>query len=127
MTVAALRKALTDFNDADAFFRHLSDGVVVEFPYGPTLGLPATIEGKPAVRAHLSAVQAGGLTVREPSIQRLTGTRYLVEYTGVYRSPYGAAVNVPLIAVIDHDGTAIQRIREYWDTHALANLAGAVG
>lgn len=125
MTAAALNQALSDFNNADAFFDHLADDVVVEFPYGPTLGLPARIEGMAAVRAHLSAVQAGGLTVHEPLIQRVTATRYVVEYTGAYRAPDGDSVNVPLIAIIDHKETKIRSIREYWDTHLLAVLSGA--
>lgn len=127
MTTATLQGALTDFNNADAFFDHLADDVIVEFPYGPTLGLPARIEGKPAVRAHLSAVQAGGLTVHDPTIQQVTPTRYLGEYTGRYRTQDSAAVEVPLVAVIDQDAAGIQSIREYWDTHLLAALPGATG
>lgn len=123
MTVSALRTALTAFNEAGAFFDHLRDDIVVEFPYGPTLGIPARIEGKPAVQAHLSAVQAGGLTVHDPNIQQVSLDRYLVEYTGIYRAADGTAVEVPLISVIDHDGTAIGHIREYWDTHLLAKMA----
>lgn len=124
MTTAALHQALSDFNNADAFFDHLADDVVVEFPYGPTLGLPARLEGKSAVRAHLSAVQAGGLTVHDPTVQQVTDTRYVVEYTGAYRAPGGSSVDVPLIALIDQDGSKIVSIREYWDTHLLANMSG---
>ncbi|NNG36149.1 nuclear transport factor 2 family protein [Nakamurella aerolata] len=123
MTTEGLRTALADFNNGDAFFDHLADDVTVEFPYGPTLGLPARIDGKPAVRRHLAAVQAGGLTVGEPTIEQVTPSRYLAEYTGTYRTSNGAAVDVPLVAIIDHDATGIHRIREYWDTYLLATLA----
>ncbi|MFF2653671.1 nuclear transport factor 2 family protein [Streptomyces sp. NPDC058045] len=126
MGTTALRQALADFNDGDAFFHHLAEDVVAEFPYGPTLGLPAEITGKHAVRAHLAAVQAGGLTVRDPAVEQLTGTRYLAEYTGTYRTADGTPVDIPLIAVVDHDGTRIRTIREYWDTHRLALLNSAV-
>ncbi|MFF3394137.1 nuclear transport factor 2 family protein [Streptomyces sp. NPDC002669] len=122
MTVDALHQVLSDFNEADAFFDHLADDVVLEFPYGPTLGLPARVEGKPAVRAHLSAVRAGGLRIGAPAVERITEGRYLAEYTGTYRAADGTVADVPLIAVIDIDGIAITRIREYWDTLLLAKL-----
>ncbi|MFI9628124.1 nuclear transport factor 2 family protein [Streptomyces sp. NPDC052042] len=108
--------------EADAFFDHLADDVVLELPYGPTLGLLARVEGKPAVRAHLSAVQAGGLRISAPAVERIAEGRYLVEYTGAYRSADGAASNVPMIAVIDAVGVGITCIREYWDTLLLARL-----
>src|SRR4051794_10558582 len=122
MSVITLHQALSDFNNADAFFAHLSDNVVVEFPYGPTLGLPSHVTGKGAVQAHLSAVQAGGLKVSTPEIQQITDERYLVEYTGTYHGLNGARADVPLIAIITCDGPLITNIREYWDTHQLVNL-----
>lgn len=94
MTATALATALADFNRGEAFFDHLAEEVLVEFPYGPTLGLPAHIAGKAAVHAHLSRVQAGGLTIQDPTIQEVTPTRYLVESTGVYPRTSGSSVNV---------------------------------
>lgn len=64
---------------------HLAIQYVVEFPCGTTLGLPARIEGKPAVRAHLSAVQAGGLTVHDPRVQQVTDTACQVRFVAPER------------------------------------------
>lgn len=119
--MTALSDVLADFNRGEVFFEHLAPDVVVEFPYGPTLGLPSRIEGADAVRAHLTAVQTGGLTVHDAAIAPLADGRFLVEYAGAYRGVDGAVVRVPLVSVIEFDGR-VHRIREYWDTHRLAML-----
>lgn len=123
MTESSIHRALAAFNDGDAFYDHLSDDVVLEFPYGPTLGLPDHVAGKAQVRDRLGAAQAGGLRLSDPIVVSAGAGRYLTEYTGTYRSIEGNTAKVPLIAVIEHDGQAITRIREYWDTLRLATLS----
>lgn len=116
------QRALADLDAGDAFFEHLADGVVVEFPYGPSLGLPARVEGIDGVRAVLGEAQASGLTTSEPTVSAIGGGRVLAAYTGTYHGPGGARADVPLIALIEHEGDAITLIREYWDTLAIARL-----
>lgn len=120
MTVA-VHAALDAFNRGEDFLDHLHEDAVLEFPYGPTLGLPSRIVGRDAVWTHLRTVQAGSLRLGEPVIGRTGKDTYVVEYTGTYRSN-DRDVDIPLISIIDHNGTSITRIREYWDTLRIAEL-----
>ena len=122
MTSSVVITALAKFNEGDAFFEHLSDDVVLEFPYGPSLGLPGRVTGVQAVRERLGAAQASGLLLGEATINEAGPRRCLAEYTGTYRAEDGRPADVPLVAVIEHDGERITLIREYWDTLRLAML-----
>ncbi|MGP5930494.1 nuclear transport factor 2 family protein [Corynebacterium glyciniphilum] len=122
MTTELLRTAFNDFNKSAAFSKHLAPEVVLEFPYGPTLGLPATITGRTAVQNHLAMVRDNGLTLHRPVVSQMTETSYLAEYTGTYRKPSGATADIPLISVIGYEPHGITLIREYWDTHRLATF-----
>lgn len=125
MTKLLIRRALHDFNQGDAFFNHLTDDIILEFPYGPTLGLPGMVIGKDAVRIRLGAAQDSGLRISDPRIVQAGERGFLAEYTGTYRGVDGSTAEVPLVAFIEHDGTAITRIREYWDTLRIATLMRA--
>ena len=122
MTSSVVITALAKFNEGDAFFEHLSDDVVLEFPYGPSLGFPGRVTGVQAVRERLGAAQASGLLLGEATIHEAGPRRCLAEYTGTYRAEDGRPADVPLVAVIEHDGERITLIREYWDTLRLAML-----
>ena len=122
MTGSVARRALADFNAGDAFFDHLSDDVVLEFPYGPSLGLPARVVGLQPVRERLGAAQASGLTLSATMIHDASPGRCFAEYTGTYRTENGREAEVPLVAAIEHDGDRITLIREYWDTLRLATM-----
>lgn len=116
-----VRTALEAFNDGPAFFDHLSPGVVAEFPYGPTLGLPARLEGKPAVEAHLRAVQKSGLRLSGFQITPINDRQYLAEYTGHYRAANGSGFPSTLVSIVTFDDQKIVALREYWNTKQIAD------
>lgn len=124
MTAVLIEQALTDFNRGEAFSSHLAPQVVLEFPYGPSLGLPARVVGHAQVCEVLGAAQASGLRLGSAEVSALGPGRFLAEYVGTYRGTDRPCAQVPLIAVIHHDGRSITGIREYWDTLAIAQLAG---
>lgn len=107
MTRSLVQNALADFNDGAAFYGHLSDDVVLEFPYGPSLGLPERVVGLPSVRERLGAAQSSGLMLGKVTVDEMGPGRCFAEYTGAYRAEDGRAVEVPLVALIEHDGERV--------------------
>ncbi|GAA4914243.1 ketosteroid isomerase-like protein [Stackebrandtia albiflava] len=118
---ATLIRILHDFNEGEAFHGHLAPDVVLEFPYGPTSGIPERFEGARDVSAHLRGVQEAGLTLVDPVVRELTSGGYVAEYTGRYRVGGGRSLDVPLISLIRLTGVRVALIREYWDTKRLAD------
>ncbi|MBP1325918.1 ketosteroid isomerase-like protein [Leucobacter exalbidus] len=122
MTVSVAHKALADFNEGEAFFRHLSDTVVLGFPYGPSLGLLDRVVGVQAVRDRLGTAQSSGLRISDATIHDAGSHRCFAECIGSYRAEDGRTVDVPLAAVIEHNSERITLIREHWDTLRLATM-----
>lgn len=120
-----LRAALESFNEGPALSDFLSPQVVAEFPYGPTLGLPERLDGKPAVEAHLRAVQGSGLHLSDFKLTPIDGRQYLAEYTGHYPAAEGGSLPSALVSIISLDGERITAFREYWNTKQLADAQGA--
>lgn len=124
MRIEALRSAVLDFNRGDAFFEHLSDDVVLELPFGPSIGAPTRTEGKSDVRDRYATVQASGITISDPTIEQMREDRFSIEYTCTYAFA-NEADDLPIIAIVDTRGTLVWRIREYWDALWLVRLRSA--
>lgn len=120
-TLERAYRALESFNDGPEFFDTLAPHVVAEFPYGPTLGLPARLEGKSAVEAHLRAVQQSGLRLSEFQVTTINETQCLAEYVGHYRAATGESFESTLVSVITFEGDKISALREYWNTKQIAD------
>lgn len=118
---------LHGFNDGPSFSSHLAEDVIVEFPYGPTLGVPARLEGREAAGRHLLAVWQSGLRIRDVVVTPLPNDSYLAEYVGDYRMPDGTVVASPLVGIITMRGEKIVALREYWNTKQLADAQQASG
>ena len=113
--------------DMDGWYDNLHDDVVMEFPFGPTIGLPGRVEGKEAC-AGLFAAVAAGVQVQFSNIvvsPMADPNRVLVEYTG-YSEPNGVVYNQTYITVQEYREGKLILYREYMDTAVVVNAFGDV-
>lgn len=113
--------------DMDGWYDNLHDDIVMEFPFGPTIGLPGRVEGKEACAGLFAAVVAG-VQVQFSNIvvsPMADPNRVLVEYTG-YSEPNGAVYNQTYITVQEFRDGKMILYREYMDTQVVTNAFGDV-
>jgi ketosteroid isomerase-like protein len=74
-------------------FELYADDIVMEFPYGPSLGMPDRFETKPNVVAYVQRILEGlsGVVIRELSLSPVAGdpTTVFVEYEADCPTPGG--------------------------------------
>ncbi|MFW2829652.1 nuclear transport factor 2 family protein [Sphingomonas sp. ID0503] len=111
--------------DMDGWYDHLHDDVVMEFPFGPSVGMPARVEGKDAV-AGVFKVVCDVVQVQFSNI-RITPTadpaRLVVEYTG-YSEPNGKVYDQTYISVQEFRDGKMILFREYWNAIVVRDAFG---
>lgn len=113
--------------DMDGWYDNLHDDIVMEFPFGPTIGLPGRVEGKEAA-AGLFAAVAAGVQVQFSNIvvsPLADPNRVLVEYTG-YSEPNGVVYDQTYITVQEFRDGKLIFYREYMDTTVVTKAFGDV-
>jgi ketosteroid isomerase-like protein len=118
-TTQDVAQILVAFNQGTAFADLVDEHAVLEFPYGPSLGIPERIEGPGAARTHLRQVQDSGLRLADPKIQELNDGGFLVEQRGLYTVD-SSVLSIPIVSIVYLSNDRIVRLREYWDTALLA-------
>lgn len=126
--VALAKSVMERFGrDMDSWYDNLHDDIVMEFPFGPTIGLPGRVEGKEACAGLFAAVVAG-VQVQFSNIvvsPLADPSRVLVEYTG-YSEPNGVVYNQTYITVQEYRDGKLILYREYMDTAVVVNAFGDV-
>jgi ketosteroid isomerase-like protein len=125
---ASARALMADFTMANWQDRLHAD-VVLEFPYAPTVHLPARIVGKADCVEYLHGIMsmAGGLQFRDPSFIHTTDpTQLIVEYSGSGGTPSGGSFSQSYITIQRWQDGKIIFFREYYDTKTVFDAFGGV-
>lgn len=120
------RRIMADFGHAmDGWFDNLHDDIVMEFPFGATVGMPARIEGK-AAASEMFAMAANGLGVRFHDVviePMLDPNRFLVQCRGEGGSPERPYRQRYVTIHEYRDGKLVQ-FREHFDTKVVDDTFG---
>lgn len=111
--------------DMDGWYDNLHDDIVMEFPFGPSVGMPARVEGKAACSAVFAAVVAG-VQVQFDNIRVSSladPNRLVVEYTG-YSEPGGKVYDQKYISMQEYRDGKMIAFREYWDALVVKETFG---
>ncbi len=111
--------------DMTGWYDHLHDDIVMEFPFGPSVGMPARVEGKAACSAVFAAV-VEGVQVRFDDIRvspLAEPDRLVVEYTG-YSEPGGKVYDQTYISVQHYRDGKMILFREYWNALVVKDTFG---
>jgi uncharacterized protein len=108
-------------------FDYLADDVVMEFPYGPSLGQPDHFKGKPAVMAYTRALteRIGRIKMRDMAFSSVDGDpdTVFIEYSGDVNTPGGHTyVQTYVNKMRFREGKLVQ-MREVWDTKLILDAA----
>lgn len=102
--------------DMDGWYDNLHDDIVMEFPFGPSVGMPARVEGKAACAGVFALVcQAIQVQFSNIVVSPLADpNRLIVEYTG-YSEPGGKTYGQTYISVQEFRDGKMILFREYWN------------
>jgi ketosteroid isomerase-like protein len=127
--VALARQIMENFTvNMEGWYDHLHDDVVMEFPFGPSVGFPKRVEGKAACRAVFAAVVANiKVRFKDIVIHRMADPKTLiVEYNG-YTEPGSTQYDQTYICVQRYRDGKMTLFREYWDSLLVDRIFGNIG
>jgi len=111
--------------DMEGWYDHLHDDIVMEFPFGPSVGMPARAEGKAAC-AGVFKVVCDVVQVQFSDIQ-VTPTadpaRFVIEYKG-RSEPNGKVYDQTYISVQEYRDGKMSLFREYWNAIVVRETFG---
>ncbi|ELA3318770.1 putative PhzA/B-like protein [Klebsiella variicola] len=97
----------------------MADDIVIEFPYGPSLGMPDRFEGKETVVTYLRqmAEQLKGLKMKDITVHSVAGNPDMVfaEYKGDAPTPGGGFYTQIYINRLTFRNGLMTSMREFWD------------
>lgn len=111
--------------DMEGWYDHLHDDIVMEFPFGPSVGMPSRVEGKMACSAVFAAV-VEGVQVQFDNIRvspLAEPDRFMVEYTG-YSEPGGKIYDQTYLSVQQYRDGKMILFREYWNALVVKETFG---
>ena len=110
-----------------SWFENLDDHIVLEFPFGPSIGIPERIEGKDAARAMFqSVIDSFGLRFADIEIfEMLDPSLVIVTYRGIGNAG-DHAYNQRYICIQKFDEGRLVLYREYFDNKVLIDIMAHV-
>lgn len=113
--------------EMDGWCDHLHDDIIMEFPFGPSVGMPSRVAGKQACsqlfRSVVEGVQVQFSDIRVTPM--LDPNRLLVEYAG-YSEPGGKIYDQTYICVQEFRDGKIILFREYWNALVVRDTFGVL-
>jgi ketosteroid isomerase-like protein len=104
---------------SEDLFDLFADDVVVEFPYGPSLGMPDRFEGKPAVVAYCRELFRAlpGLTMRDMVFYPVEGdpSTVFIEYVADAPTPGGHSYRQVYVNKMQFANGLMVHMKEFWD------------
>jgi ketosteroid isomerase-like protein len=111
-------------------FELYADDIVMEFPYGPSLGMPDRFETKPNVVAYVGRILEGlaGVLIREVSLSSVAGdpTTVFVEYDADCPTPGGNIYRQIYINKMQFRDGKLLHMRELWDPKKMIDAGNGV-
>lgn len=111
--------------DMDGWYDHLHDDIVMEFPFGQSVGMPTRVEGKAACSGVFRTV-CDAVQVQFSNIcvhPMADPCRLVVEYTG-YSEPGGTVYDQTYISVQEYRDGKMILFREYWNAAVVRDAFG---
>ena len=113
--------------DMDGWYDQLHDDIIMEFPFGPSVGMPSRVAGKQACSGLFQSV-VEGVQVQFSNIRvtpLLDPNRLIVEYTG-YSEPGGKIYDQTYICIQEFRDGKMILFREYWNALVVRDTFGAL-
>lgn len=114
--------------DMPFFWANAHDDLVLEFPYAPSVGMPARVTGRENTEPYLDNVSRilPGLTFTDVQVMPLAEPdAFLIEYNG--NCPASNNYDQIYITIMRFRGDKLILFREYWDTTEVTRALGAAG
>jgi len=125
-----LAEQVLDRLGTEAQFDLYADDIVMEFPYGPSLGMPDRFETKPTVVAYVRRILKGlsGVVIREMSLSSVAGdpTTVFVEYEADCPTPGGNTYRQTYINKMQFRDGKLLHMRELWDPKKMIDAGNGV-
>ena len=125
-----LAEQVLDRLGTEAQFDLYADDIVMEFPYGPSLGMPDRFETKPTVVAYVRRILKGlsGVVIREMSLSSVAGdpTTVFVEYEADCPTPGGNTYRQTNINKMQFRDGKLLHMRELWDPKKMIDAGNGV-
>jgi ketosteroid isomerase-like protein len=111
-------------------FSHFDDEIVMEFPYGPSIGQPERHEGKEAVVSYVRRLNhnLAGLKMRDWTIHSVEGdpTTVFIEYEGDAPTPGGNSYVQTYVNKMQFRDGKLVHMREFWDPKRIIDANNGV-
>ena len=124
--VALAPEIMTRFGrDMNGWYDYLHDDCVMEFPFGPSVGMPKRVEGKAGCSAVFRVV-CDVVQVQFSNIRVMAmadPSKIVVEYNG-YSEPNGEVYDQTYICVQEYRDGKMILFREYWDAAVVRDTFG---
>ncbi len=125
-----LARKVVELLGSEEQFDLYADDIVMEFPYGPSLGMPDRFETKPNVVAYVSRVLDGlaGVVIREMTLSSVAGdpTTVFVEYEADCPTPGGNTYRQIYINKMQFRDGKLLHMRELWDPKKMIDAGNGV-
>jgi ketosteroid isomerase-like protein len=125
-----LAKRVVELLGTEAQFELYADDIVMEFPYGPSLGMPDRFETKPNVVAYVQHILEGlsGVVIREMSLSSVAGdpTTVFVEYEADCPTPGGYYYRQIYVNKMQFRDGKLLHMRELWDPKKMIDAGNGV-
>jgi ketosteroid isomerase-like protein len=124
--VALAKRIMADFGrDMRNWYDNLHDDMVMEFPFGASVGMPTRIEGKTACSSLFAATCAAvQVQFHDVRVHPMQDPNYLlVEYRG-YSEPGGRVYDQTYICVQEYRDGKMILFREYWNSKIVDEVFG---
>ncbi len=125
-----LARRVVELLGSEEQFELYADDIVMEFPYGPSLGMPDRFETKPNVVAYVGRILEGlaGVIIREMSVSAVAGdpTTVFVEYEADCPTPGGNTYRQIYINKMTFRDGKLLHMRELWDPKKMIDAGNGV-
>ncbi len=122
-------KVLTLIGSEEQFDLY-ADDIVMEFPYGPSLGMPDRFETKPVVVAYARQLfrDLPGLTMRDMVYSSVDGdpTTVFIEYVSDISTPGGHTYRQVYVNRMQFRDGLLVHMREFWDPKRILDARAGV-
>ena len=114
-----LAAKVLDLLGSEDQFDLFADDIVIEFPYGPSLGMPDRFETKPVVVTYSRQLfrDLPGLTMRERTFYSVDGdpSTVFIEYISDVPTPGGQTYRQVYINKMQFRNGLLVHMKEFWD------------
>ena len=125
-----LAKKVVELLGTEEQFDLYAEDIVMEFPYGPSLGMPERFETKPNVVAYVQRILDGlsGVVVREMTLSSVAGdpTTVFVEYEADCPTPGGNTYRQIYMNKMQFRDGKLRHMRELWDPKKMIDAGNGV-